>query len=621
MRVRISGITAASMLWYALVLVVAATAVAADTPTPLRSENMWIASAPIITEPGPMRLALTTDYSSKPIALEPQAKNISLDFHAADITDVLKALSVQSGTNIVTGTDVKGQVTVSLNRVSLRDALDMITKLSGYGYMAASEGTYLVGTSEALNSAMGVVAMPAQTIFETVPICYANAEQLAKSLPDMVPGLKVAVQENKRQDASSGAPSTDQNGTMTGSTITGQKEVRTLLISGSMDQVTTAKDIIAKVEDSMRMGYGGVEVITKTYRIRYSDALELGKLINSVVPAVSVAYGPTTNFQLTEPEKLKGGYGGDSGKYEFKVQPEMLIFTGSEDDVARVFDLLEEVDIKPVQILIEAKILDINNDAAKDIGIDWSWSTFSSTGQTNINNTNEESLDSELLDQTGAAAVTGLRYGDGGTIVEALDTTLQELSIGRTVTRTLQLGPTQLLAKLNLMVTSGTARLLANPKVAAIVGKPANIFIGDEVKYVISIQNTTTGQNIQTETAQVGIQLRTIGTVGPDNSITLNLHPEVSVISKYLNLGNGIALPQIARRFTDSTIRIKSGQTIAIGGLIKESEILSMSKIPFLGDLPFLGQLFQHKNKSKEHSEIAILITATILDDDEPYNP
>lgn len=588
MRVRISGITAASMLWYALVLVVAATAVAADTPTPLRSENMWIASAPIITEPGPMRMALTTDYSSKPIALEPQVKNISLDFHAADITDVLKALSVQSGTNIVTGTDVKGQVTVSLNKVSLRDALDMITKLSGYGYTAASEGTYLVGTSEALNSAMGVVTVPAQAIFETVPICYANAEQLAKSLPDMVPGLKVAVQENKKQDASFGTPGTDQNGTTTGSTIIGQKEVRTLLLAGSMDQVSTAKDIIAKVEDSMRMGYGGVEVITKTYRIRYSDAIELGKLINSVVPAVSVAYGPTTNFQLSQPEKMKGGYEGDSGQYEFKVQPEMLIFTGSEDDVARVFDLLEEVDVKPIQILIEAKILDLNNDAAKDLGIEWSWSTFTSSGQVSVENslTNPAALDD-----------------------------------GRNVTRLLQIGPAQLQAKLGLMITSGKATLLANPKIAAIVGKPANIFIGDEIKYVISIQNTSTGQNIQTETARVGIQLRTIGTVGPDNTITLNLHPEVSVISKYLNLSNGIALPQIARRFTDSTIRIKSGDTVAIGGLIKESEILTMSKIPVLGDLPFLGQLFKHKNTTKNRSTITILITARVLDDDEPYNP
>lgn len=568
MRVRMSGIGSAGLLWCAIVFVVVAPAFAADTSVPLRTEESWVASAPIIAEPHAVRLALAPEAASPNAPRD--ARNISLDFHAADIADVLKALSVQTGTNIVTGTDVKGQVTVTLNHVSLSEALDMVTKLSGYKYAMAAADTYVVGSAQGLSAVLGPQTGGRQEIVEAVALHRASPEDLIKVLPEQVPGVKASL---------GNAPATGADA--------GAKPVRVVLLNGTAEDVAAAKDIIAKVEDSIQSG--GPDTVTEVYRIKYSDAAELGKLIAGVAPTVSVAYGPTTNFQLKQPDVMKGGTtsgpggGGGTTQYEFKDQPATLILTGPPDDVKRVVALLEQIDVKPVQILIEAKIVDITNDALKDIGVDWSWSTFQSTGQTDVSNTNTKTSSND--------------------------------SSSRIVTRALTLGPMQLLAKLNLMVTSGKARLLANPKVAAIAGKPANIFIGDEVKYIISIQNTPTGQNIQTETAQVGIALRSIGTVGPGDEITLNLHPEVSVISSFLNLGNGIALPQIARRFTDSTIRVKSGDTVVIGGLIRDQDILTMSKVPFLGDLPVLGQLFQHKSKTKKHSEVAILITATVMKD------
>jgi type II secretory pathway component GspD/PulD (secretin) len=141
-------------------------------------------------------------------------------------------------------------------------------------------------------------------------------------------------------------------------------------------------------------------------------------------------------------------------------------------------------------------------------------------------------------------------------------------------------------------------------------GKPGRIFIGDEIRY-ISETILGPGQSSQTtEVVPVGILLDAVGTVGADSEITLYLHPEVSTVTKYV--GN---IPQIARRYTDSTIRIKDGSTVIIGGLIKEEDIQTMSKIPLLGDLPILGQLFRNNNKSKVKSEVTIFIKATILKD------
>ncbi|MCL6630552.1 MAG: type II and III secretion system protein, partial [Armatimonadetes bacterium] len=94
----------------------------------------------------------------------------------------------------------------------------------------------------------------------------------------------------------------------------------------------------------------------------------------------------------------------------------------------------------------------------------------------------------------------------------------------------------------------------------------------------------------------------------------MNLHPEVSVIVDWKELRDvSLALPQISRRFVDSTVRVKDGETIVIGGLIKDEEIKNMSGIPFLKDLPILGSLFRYDSKSKTHSEVMMFITPKIV--------
>jgi type II secretory pathway component GspD/PulD (secretin) len=156
--------------------------------------------------------------------------------------------------------------------------------------------------------------------------------------------------------------------------------------------------------------------------------------------------------------------------------------------------------------------------------------------------------------------------------------------------------------------------LLANPNISGLDGQPAIAFIGDTVKYVIAIQQTPTGQTIQTETASVGITLKVTGKASPDGTVTLYVHPEVSIIRDFLNVGGGISLPQISTRYVDTTVRVKDGETIAIGGLIREQDIENIRKVPFLGDLPFFGPLlFKNKQKTKTNSNLVIFITSRVI--------
>jgi len=165
----------------------------------------------------------------------------------------------------------------------------------------------------------------------------------------------------------------------------------------------------------------------------------------------------------------------------------------------------------------------------------------------------------------------------------------------------------------NALAKSGNGRILANPNVLALNGKPSSIVIGDKVIYVKSVLQGTNGPSIETGEVQVGIQLHTISTITSDGYITMALHPEVSVITSYITSSDGVNLPQIANRFVDSTIRVKDGETIVLGGLIKEDELDSMSGIPLLRDLPVIGQFFGSKTKSRTHSEIMIFITPRVI--------
>lgn len=536
----------------------------AETPAPA---PVVVAAAPVnMAAASPVQVIRKADAGSS----MDSANRISLDFNGADINDVLKALSLQSGKNIVTGSDVKGQVTVSLNKASLDEALGYVASLSGFKYAKADDNTYLVGN----NANTAVNGSTEAIVTEAVTLRLATPEQgLEKMLSDMIPGLSVGyLAPPKESDSTAQGSSKDEN------KVTGPKPkpLGAVLLKGPASLVAAGKEAIKKLEDSLSQYDDGS--VTRIYKIKFADAADLTNLLNQTCPAVSVSFGPTMGFQIAGKETVKLGLSGaGAGDFQVKTQPDYLVLTGQEGQIKQAMSLLDQLDVKQAQILIEAKVVDLNNEAAKDLGVKWDWQPF-------VFRQNVPDMDKGdpafPLPPSGKMSHVPLGFS----------------------------------AVLDAMITGGKGRLLANPKVAVLEGKPANIFIGDQVKYVININQGVTGTNVTTETANVGVQLQVIGEVNTENLITLDIRPEVSVITDFLQVA-GLALPQISSRYTASTIRVKDGDTVIIGGLIKDSDISNLRKVPLLGDLPFFGNLFRHRSTTREHSEVVISITATIIKD------
>lgn len=497
------------------------------------------------------------------------SNNVSLDFVSTDIADVLKALAMQTHSNIVAGKDVTGNITVSLNHVSLDDALNMITKLSGFQYAMVGT-TYVVGTPALVSvmTATGTAAAPPSTA--VISFTYSDPKDLATYIKEQFPDLKASVGK-----ATGGA----------------QASGGVLIVTGSDAEVQAAKQLIADAENSLSKGIAAST--TQVYNIRYASADDLQTELHRLVPGLIITPGPTEDFSLKAPTTADAGgsssstaaYGaapaatatvtpGLSQNLPTRPNTTSLLLTGNQEDVARALTILREIDVQPKQIDYEAKITEIDLNDASNLGVKWDFSSASTS-------IGEQSVDKAFA---------------FGTFARTPVSTLANVSI-------------------DALINNGHAKLLSNPNIAAVDGQPAAVFIGDSIRYIASITQTPTGTNVTTDTVNVGIKLFVTGKVSDDGYITLNIHPEVSTISGYLSVPGGGQLPQISSREATTTVRVKDGDTIAIGGLISDSDIKNVRKVPFFGDLPFFGNLFRDSSTTHKRNEVMIFVKVSVMKD------
>ncbi|MGQ9455208.1 MAG: secretin and TonB N-terminal domain-containing protein [Armatimonadota bacterium] len=565
--------------------------------------------------PSPARPRMTANQPSKSskygnVALAPTTpakassyeRKVSVNFLGADINDVLKALSVQSGKNIVASKDVTGSVTVSLSNVSLEEALDYVTKLSGYTYTKDGE-TYLVSTKESLRSLTGESRSDAK--IELVKLTYAKADDVVALLKSRFPDIvvsKIGVETPSKGAAESGA----------GQTPIGQKH-NLLVLSGPEGSVAEARKLAEEFERTLRAQ--SIQTTRTTYRVKFASPSQLAQAIMALVPGVEIVFAPTSDFELVRFKSAKTSPGqapnverefdtvakgdsksaaasGGASKSDDSTKPagpltnaRTIVIVGDEESVTKALEIAQKLDVKAPQIKIDAKISSINKTGEQKLGLNWQWGDLVVLeGFTDFNKTTKNPL---------------------GATDNTHNVRISQKKMYRQ--------PWEFSAVLDALVTSGDAKVLASPSIVCLERNPGVFFVGDEVTYIQRIETTQTGQNILTDTKRVGVQMVVAGEINDDGYITLYLHPEVSTLK--LAVEQGVTLPVVSSRFTDHVVRVKNGQTIVIGGLIRNDEIEQLRKVPLLGDLPVLGQLFRHTQKTKDETDIVMFITASILPD------
>lgn len=421
-------------------------------------------------------------------------------------------------------------------------------------------------------------------VVELITVKNVSGDDVLNAITRHYPSLKVNL-------ISVGVPKATANATTDEKIQNAAPTGNVMILSGPQDLIQEAKSLVAQMDSALQgalflpEGNGNAnpkqQIKLEKYEVRYVNAVELATALRSLIPAVTVTFAPSEGFDLSGPGpiSISADTGAtvtqmakapiqqvaEAGKEMVSQNVKTLLLLGPEADVKRAMELAPTLDIKSPQIKIVAKITSITENGEKKLGLTWDWGNLAYKEQTPL----------------GAWIRDPINFG----------------------------------AKLEALYTDGDIQILATPSMTILEGKPGVFFVGDEITYITLIQQTATGQNVQTEKSLVGIQLRLNGRISSDGNITLNLHPEVSTLKLNDTTISGVTLPTISRRFTDQIVRVKDGETYVVGGLIRNDEVSDMNKIPLLGDLPFFGSFFRHSAKTKQRTEVVMFITATIVKD------
>lgn len=171
----------------------------------------------------------------------------------------------------------------------------------------------------------------------------------------------------------------------------------------------------------------------------------------------------------------------------------------------------------------------------------------------------------------------------------------------------------QLKATLDILAQDANSRLIAKPTVSTMNNKKAVIKMGTTIP-IPEISRGISGDLFSYKEKDVSMTLEVIPHIGEHGDITLNVHPIMEEIIGYTGPPDA-QQPITSRREVNTTVRLKDGETLAIGGLIKENETKTVDKVWLLGDIPILGYLFKHTSVKKQKSDLLIFITTKIIND------
>ena len=296
------------------------------------------------------------------------------------------------------------------------------------------------------------------------------------------------------------------------------------------------------------------------------------------------------DLQHADPERVREALEVVTESVSVEPDQHRVIVRATHSELEQVSAVIRELDRRPQQVLLEARLIEINTSSLMEVGIDWEkltkWSTKIVEGYNGTSQPGEFPVDIDYV-----------RMADGSGFFRQYATF--DLAI-------------------DALITEEHARLLSNVKIATLDGSAAEIFAGETVPVVItSLQSPGasggTMQSIQLEKIDVGVKLNITPRVTDDGYITVLVEPEVSRILKFV--GPDEDLPQTSTRRATATVRVHDGETIYLGGLLSEEKRETTKKVPLLGDLPLLGALFRYSKDEVNRYDLVIEIKPRIIGD------
>lgn len=330
-------------------------------------------------------------------------------------------------------------------------------------------------------------------------------------------------------------------------------------------------------------------------RIRTKEDLENEPL---VVRVCTLKYAKAEDVQ-----KVLGDLKSSRGKVQVDARSNALIISDTQQNLEKILPVVESLDTQTPQVMIEARFLETTKNPKKDLGINWS-----------------DALGAHRF-TVGGPPTSGGGGGGSSTAVTGPFTMRPAAGIvgswlGSSVA-VLDMGQASVV--LSFLNADKDTELLANPRVVTTDNGKAKINITQQypIPQFTFSEATASFQLNGFQYKDIGITLNVTPRINRENFITLEVSPEVSDSNESKTFQSQSAtfeIPVIQTRNLTTTVLIKSGHTLAMGGLIREEVIDSYTKVPVVGDMPLFGPLFRSKSLEKRKRNLLVFLTPTVID-------
>ncbi|WP_031434577.1 type II secretion system secretin GspD [Methylomarinum vadi] len=595
----------------------------------------------------------------------------SLNFDEADLGEVVKVvLSDILGQNYLLSPKVGGKVTLQttqpLTREELLPTLEMLLQVNGAG-MVFQSGVYQIKPAVEV-AGSGVFTgragsrLPAGHLVRVIPVKNVGVEDLAEIIKplldeksilhidpgrnlmllagtaaelarahEMVAAFDIDVMKGKsfglfplrNVEAATLIAELEQlfNGDKEGGAFFRFMEIERLnailAITHKADYLKEIESWVLRLDRANTSASGGVIV----YRAQHVDAVELADTLNSIFgkgggsSKASVASG-RKSVQVTnkaQPDNKPAAAGANirtpslDNLGDVKIIPDeinnALVIVATAQDYAVIQRVIKQLDVMPLQVLIDATIVEVSLTDSLSYGIKWFLSHNNgrnavSTGDNFATEQNRIGFtDIGLLKDTAAnlaigAATGGFGYGfvsDSGDVRAVLEAS----------------------------ATNKNLNVISSPSLMVLNNQEASIQVGDEVPIRTSQSTNTSGggvdpiQTSSIQQRQTGVKLKVKPRVNAGGLVIMEIEQSVENVSK--TTVSSIDSPTIATREITSSVAVHSGETIVLGGLIKDDNTFNKAGIPFLHKLPLIGPLFGSTLKENVKTELVVLITPRVV--------
>lgn len=549
------------------------------------------------------------------ISLTEKEEKVSLSLRDSDVEQVLRMFADIAGLNIVFYDKVSSKITLDIVDEPVNSAFDMVMELSQLTYSVINGNTLVI--AKAGNSD---ISMMKQGI-TFIPVKYVDAASMADFLNKNIFGMK--------------KPGLAGSDIVITNPVTNE-----LLVFGTDNDVSIAKKIVEKFDKKPTY---------TTFKVNYTTPKEMATMICDMLLPTTIKNDSIGDSLLPLSSGLKianGGYitGGASslelgaGEVACKVTPTssagnltsfdlqnfsisyqeqnglINMIGGSEEQIAMVSEFIKNFDRKIPQAYIEVSVIELNESGSKNLSNTWRF--YSDVFAFNAEN--------------GSVGTSLPVWIFGKSLPSSYDASTGDIDWVQKHPDPANKRPSKaaLQYSINYALRNSKARTVANPRILVTNGEESTIDITQS--YVESVDTEMTASGTGSFVTRkynmaddAGVQLSVTPFISPDGYVTMNVKPEYTVISDQLMETDGNGVQYIAatttqtRTFDLTNVRLKDGETLAIAGMIMETDTKVVNKIPGLGDIPYLGVLFRSSNTEKTKSELLVMITPKIIYDDE----